>query len=138
MHRVAQRLIMPLTILTAIGLIVAWFPFSTLMNQRSQMAQVSAQISMLHRQGQALEKEQRSLSTPEATERLARQEYQLVLPGQRLIQVLDNGQGTAGDPGSVPLVSPLGVSSTTTSGPATHHARAGFWSRVASTLEFWR
>lgn len=138
MNRVTQRLVMPLAVVTAVGMIVVWFPFSTLLSQRTQMNGVAQQIALLHQQGHVLQVQQKALSTAQATEELARQEYQLVQPGQRLIQVLNNGDGTAGDPGDSPLASPLGTSGVTSSSQHSVHHGAGFWSRVVHTLEFWR
>ncbi len=138
MNRVTHRLVMPLAVVTAVGMIVVWFPFSTLLSQRTQMNAVSQQIALLHQQGHVLQVQQKALSTAQATEELARQEYQLVQPGQRLIQVLNNGDGTAGDPGDSPLASPLGTSGVTSGSQHSVHHGAGFWSRVVHTLEFWR
>ncbi len=138
MNRVTHRLVMPLAVVTAVGMIVVWFPFSTLLSQRTQMNAVSQQIALLHQQGHVLQVQQKALSTAQATEELARQEYQLVQPGQRLIQVLNNGDGTAGDPGDSPLASPLGTSGVTSGSQHSVHHGTGFWSRVVHTLEFWR
>jgi hypothetical protein len=77
---------------------------------------------------------------------LARQQYQLVAPGQSLIQVLPgvqpgNVSASSGDPGLQPLVSPSSAPSivvdSSTSG-VKHHTTSGFLSRLVRTLEFWR
>ena len=98
--------------------------------------------------------------------RLARQNYQLVEPGQALYDILPPagtssaaapGAPTAGDPANQPLVSPSqapnmspdpGLPATTvpsSTAPvgrrrptATAQPSGGFWSRVGSTLEFWK
>jgi hypothetical protein len=79
---------------------------------------------------------------------LAREQYQLVAPGQSLIQVLPgDGSGkvsqSTGDPGLQPLVSPTSVSSLASSAAGNtltkkHKAPNGFLGRFERTLEFWR
>jgi hypothetical protein len=129
--------------LTAVAL---WFPFSTLLHQGSELSAVQSQISLLHSQQSALKSQERALKSKSAEARLARQEYQLVEPGQSLIQILPSNAkgGTAsGDPGLSSPVSPLNASSLVpSSGTAntvvTKAHSGGFWSRVLRTLEFWR
>jgi hypothetical protein len=136
-------LIVPLAIVTALVLIAAWFPFRTLLGQSAQLNAANQQLATLSAQSRAIDAERAAVSSAQATTLLARQEYQLVLPGQRLIQVLTNptnGALSTGDPGDAPLVSPSNVKDlvpVVPSAPATP-GPLGFWSRVASTLEFWR
>jgi|SRR5665213_1823697 len=134
---------LPLAVVTAVFMLVVWFPLSTLWHQQSQINQTSAQIRALQRQESALKSQAKVIDTKAAAIELAREQYQLVAPNQSLIQVLPGnsaGQVSASsaDPGLQPLVSP---SSATL--PSTTHVKAssttnGFVSRLVRTLEFWR
>jgi len=146
MVALARRLLVPLTLATAVALVVAWFPLSTLLSQRHQIATVSRQISTLERDAQRVTAERREISSTAAETELARAEYQLVKPGERLIQILNGGPGTSpigtGDPGDQPLASPAAANGLLPATPTTPNrgaaTRPGFWSRVVRTLEFWR
>lgn len=108
-----------------------------------QIAQTQAEIAHLNAQREAILSQSSALSSRQQALILARENYQLVLPGQRLVQILPAqgsvGQNT-GDPGFDPIASPTsgtgylpkGVHS---SGSATSH---GFWARLSQTLQFWR
>jgi len=135
--------IVPLATLTAIALIVAWFPVRTLLGQSAELNSASQQLAALAAHSRELAAEQRAVQTPAAETLLARQEYQLVPPGERLIQVLTNSQGgsmATGDPGSQPLVSPNDVKDLIPVVPSAPSPTSptGFWTRVTRTLEFWR
>jgi hypothetical protein len=89
----------------------AWFPVSSLLHQHRAIAAANAQLAQLHRQDRALAREHRLLNSPSEIGRIAREQYQLVTPGQRAYEVLPpsgTGGSTAysGDPGLQPLVSP--------------------------------
>ena len=141
----------------------AWFPASSLLNQRSSLAGAEAQLGALHKQDAALAQEKKNLSDAGEIGRIAREQYQLVSPGQQAYQVLPPsgaaaaGTPYAGDPGSdgpvtpsaTPELPPGGVTTTTT--PVTAHPHAGgahpvpapapsggFVSRMVQALEFWR
>jgi hypothetical protein len=137
-----QRLVVAAAAITAVVLIAAWFPWRTLLGQSAQLNAASQQIASLNAQSRQLAAEQQSLSTTRAETILAREEYQLVEPGQRLIQILsDPANGTvAGDPGFQPLVSPSDVKNLVPVQPSAPPPTPanGFWSRVERTLEFWR
>jgi hypothetical protein len=115
------------------------------------------------RQDAALAAEQKNLDTPSEIERIAREQYDLVLPGQAAFQVLPpNGPATgtdapyAGDPGLAAPVDPSGApelppGALALPAPVGHHeaaarpgpprtavAAGGLFSRIVSTLEFWR
>ena len=93
---------------------------------------------------ESLKQESKTIDSKAAAIQLAREQYQLVAPGQSLIQVLPEnsaGQVTASsaDPGFQPLVAPSDAAPLAGSTPhvkASHHA--GFVSRLVRTLEFWR
>jgi hypothetical protein len=138
---------LPLAIVTALVMLVGWFPFSALWHQQSVIDQTSAQIAAIKQQDLTMQRLARSVSTREAAIMLAREQYQLVAPGQSLIQVLPGDgsghvSGSTGDPGLQPLVSPSSVSSLSASAAATaqqkRHSSNGFLERFERTLEFWR
>jgi hypothetical protein len=131
---------LPLAVVTAVFILVGWFPLSALWHQQSLLDSTSAQIKALQRQQLILTNQAKSVDTKAAATALAREQYQLVNPGQSLIQVLPgNAAGqvspSSADPGLQPLVSP-------SSGPAlvkvnVHESTNGFLSRLVRTLEFW-
>ena len=137
---------LPLAFVTAIAIMFAWFPLSTWMHQQAQINATATQIIAIKQQEQTLKVEAKSISTKSAATLLARQQYQLVAPGQSLIQVLPgvqpgNVSASSGDPGLQPLVSPSSAPSIVVN-PSTsgvkHHTTSGFLSRLVRTLEFWR
>lgn len=143
------RWVLPLAVLAAIAIVAVAFPFKTLWRQQVALNAASTQISQINRQSAALIQQAKSVSTNAAAIALAREQYQLVQPGQRLIQVLPgNGSGyvaqNSTDPGFQPLVNPTsGIVPTSSSGSATTSSSApsglhGFVSRFVGTLEFWR
>jgi hypothetical protein len=140
-------------------IIFAWFPFGSLLHQRSTLSGTEAQLSGLRKQDLALAQEQKNLSDTDEIGRIAREQYQLVNPGQQAYEVLppagSSSAGTpyAGDPGSTGPVAPTaaselppgGVTTTTTTTvpqPSTHGAGSqsdsGMLARMLHTLEFWR
>lgn len=131
--------------LTAIAIVSVAFPFQTLWRQQSALDAAANQLAQLHRQSVALSQQAKAVSTESAAIALARQDYQLVMPGQSLIQVLPgNGSGyvaqNATDPGAQPLVN-IGTGVAPTNSPSAGHANSGlrgFVARFVRTLEFWR
>ena len=136
---------LPLAVVTALAMLVGWFPITTLWNQQSQINSTKAAISTIKQAQKSLTIQSNATSTQNQAMIQAREQYQLVLPGQRLIQVLPGlASGVAehtGDPGFDPIVSPSSVSSLTTATIATTTTRAqsdNFFKRFVHTLEFWR
>jgi hypothetical protein len=90
----------------------AWFPATSLLSQRSQLSSTQSQLSSLHDQDAALAQEKKNLSDSGEIGRIARQQYQLVTPGQEAYEVLPptgsaaRGTRYAGDPGSAAPVTP--------------------------------
>jgi cell division protein FtsB len=137
----------------------AWFPAGSLLSQRSSLTAAKQQLATLHGQDAALAQEQKNLSDNTEIGRIAREQYQLVSPGQQAYEVLPptgsatSGTPYAGDPGTASPVAPSAaselppgaVTTTTTPSAAAHakHAAApapaapGFFSRVVHSLEFW-
>jgi hypothetical protein len=152
------------SIVTSALMLAAWFPFTSLLNQHRQVSQATAELSSLKAQDEALAHEQSALTSPSDVTRLAREQYQLLEPGQRLVQVLppsgtpsQSGTGQApfpGDPGLTKPVAPSAIAllpSTTTSTEPPHAAsgtsghpttsastKPGLVQRILSTLSFWR
>jgi hypothetical protein len=146
----------------AVLVAAAWFPAAALYHQHQQLSATSAQLARLRAQDAALGQEEQRLKSPAEVARIARQQYELVAPGQQVYEVVPpSGAATAsyaGDPGLQPPVSPSGASpapgSTTASSSATP-ARArratratsatsgvgppsSLVGRIVQTLEFWR
>jgi cell division protein FtsB len=146
----------------------AWFPAGSLISQRSDLHGTEAELNALHAQDSALAQESKNLSDAGEIGRIAREQYQLVSPGQQSYEVLPPSGATAagtpyaGDPGSDGPVTPSatpelppGSVTTTTTPTATKPASSGghpddtrpdapstssggFGSRVLHSLEFWR
>jgi cell division protein FtsB len=126
----------------------AWFPASALYRQHASLHASSAQLQLLHKEDAALAQEKKNLSGSAEIDRIAREQYQLVGPGQTAYQVLPPANGTtsapyAGDPGLSGPTAPSGDSELppgTVSGSshASQPATAGLLQRMVHALEFWR
>jgi len=121
----------------------AWFPAGSLLSQRSNLHGTEAELNALHAQDAALAQENKNLSDAGEIGRIAREQYQLVSPGQQAYEVLPPSGATAagtpyaGDPGSIgpvtpsatPELPPGSVTTTSTtepgSAPSVTHAPAG-------------
>jgi Septum formation initiator len=141
-------------------ILFAWFPFSSLLQQRSTLSATAAQLSGLRKQDVALAQENKNLSDDAEIGRIAREQYQLVSPGQKAYEVLPPSGSSAarapfaGDPGSTAPVAPTaaselppgGVTTTTTATPPASdkggktaaQPGSGMLSRMLHALEFWR
>ncbi len=154
------RLLFAGALVAAAVILFAWFPAGSLISQRNALNDTASQLSTLHRQDAALTHEKKNLSAAGEIGRVAREQYQLVSPGQQAYEVLPPsgtaaaGAPYAGDPGASGPVTPSATSelpdgTTATTAPASTtspggaqpvHAPAsgGLWSRMVQTLEFWR
>ena len=99
----------------AVLVVVAWFPASALYSQHRQLASSSGQLEQLRQQDHALAQERQRLKSPAEVARIARQQYQLVEPGQQAYEVLPPsgtaaGSSYGGDPGLQGPVTPSGAS----------------------------
>ncbi len=133
----------PLAVATAIAVLAGWFPAKALWHQQTQIDATSAQIQAVLRQEQALKIQAQSVDTHAAAMALAREQYQLVSPGQSLIQVLPgdaSGEVSANsaDPGLQPLVSPASGAPLVAAAKPTHGSFGHYLSRLVRTFEFWR
>jgi hypothetical protein len=146
-NRDRNHWMVPLALVTAIVMLVGWFPLSSIWHQQAELNATTAQINAIKSQQRALTIQAKSIDSKSAAILLAREQYQLVSPGQSLIQVLPgagpgNVDQSTGDPGLQPLVSPSSVSSLVAANASTKSARHSstkeFISRLLRTLEFWR
>lgn len=147
------RLLVGASVLVAVILLVAWFPAAALLHQRSAIAAAAAQVSTLRQDDARLAQESGHLIAPESVTQLARSQYQLVEPGQRLVQVLPasakptsaaSGQAPyPGDPGSAKIMAPSAVALLPGESTPSVKTNAGtpgetLIHRILSTLEFWK
>ncbi len=157
-----SRLVFLGAVIVAAVVFFAWFPAGTLVSQRSSLAGTEAELAALHKQDAALAQEQKNLSDSNEIGRIAREQYQLVAPGQQAYEVLPPSGATAagtpyaGDPGSDAPVTPSATPGTPAGGrdhddDAGHRlpprplrrtrptpAGSGLVSRMLHSLEFWR
>jgi cell division protein FtsB len=98
----------------ALVVLVFSFPFTTLLSQHRQLTAADAQLATVRQENHQLLVQEKQLSSKTEIERRARQDYQLVEPGQTLFELLPgpgsqpgSSSGAAvGDPGDQPLVPP--------------------------------
>ena len=109
-----RRIPLAVGTLVALAVLGTSFPLSALLSQRGQLSATAAQLHTLTSENQLLTEQQQQLDSKAEIDRLARQDYQMVLPGQTLYDVLPpSGLSSStpnspltGDPGSQPLVAP--------------------------------
>jgi hypothetical protein len=74
------------------GLVVALglgvFPTRAFLDQRSDVGQAEQRLAVLREQNRSMEDQLEKLGTPEEIERLAREQYNLVRPGEEAYSVL--------------------------------------------------
>ncbi len=100
--------------LVALAVLGTSFPWSALLSQHSQLSATAAQLHTLTSENRLLTEQEQQLNSKAEIDRLARQDYQMVLPGQSLYDVLPpSGLSSStpnspltGDPGNQPLVAP--------------------------------
>jgi Septum formation initiator len=169
--------------LVALAVLGTNFPWSALLSQHSQLSAAAAQLHTLTGENRLLTEQEQQLNSKAEIDRLARQDYQMVLPGQSLYDVLpptgvsssNPNSPLTGDPGNQPLVAPanapdmtpdpglaqvstataqsaaagnVGTAPSGSGGSGGSGAASGrptgaprpssFWSRVSTTLEFWK
>jgi cell division protein FtsB len=147
------RLVLFGSVLLAAAILAAWFPAEALLHQRSSLASASAQLRQLHAQEAALAVERKNLNAAAEISRIAREQYQLISPGQQPYQVLPPA-GTSGGTGLGPVASSsagvlpsVGSITTTTlphqggprgTGKQNATPQEGTLARMLHALEFWR
>ena len=135
-----QRWLLPLAIAMATFIVAVGIPYQALFRQRTQLAASTAAIAHVEQQTKSLRQQIAAMQSNEAALALAREQWQLVLPHQGLIQVLPGANAGSTDPGFQPVVNPGGADlapSTTVTRHAVH-AQTSFFTRFVNTLEFWR
>lgn len=109
-HNLRRALWVCTTVAMVIAVLFVFvFPTRTYLSQRSSLIRVSSQVSSLDAQNKALAGEVAKLNTETAIERLARQDYGLVPPGQEAYAMLPGAGGVNTVPGMVRPEVPLGV-----------------------------
>lgn len=92
-------------------LLAAWFPASALYHQHQQLASTTASLAAVRSEDAALRTEEHRLGSSSEVKRIAREQYQLVEPGQQAYEVLPpSGGAYAGDPGLQGPVRPSAAS----------------------------
>jgi cell division protein FtsB len=86
-RRRARALLLASVLFCAIVLVSA-LPWSTLLNERSQLSSASAEVMALRAENRALADQARQLSNTAVQTALARQDYGLVHPGQTAYDIL--------------------------------------------------
>jgi len=137
------RWAVPVVLAMSAFMLASWFPARLLWSQHQQISQVNAQIAALQQQEKVLNAQAKSIDSKTALTNLARSQYQLVKPGQSLIQILD-GKNTislgvgSGDPGQQPLAPPSVGNTIPSISVKTTPSHPNLLSRFMRSLEFWR
>jgi cell division protein FtsB len=71
-----------------LALALGVFPTSSFLDQRHEVSREEERLAILQQQNEALAAQLDQLSTPEEIERLAREQYNLVRPGEEAYSVL--------------------------------------------------
>jgi cell division protein FtsB len=111
------------SLLAVVGvLLLGAFPARAYLDQINQREQLAERAGVLRASNEALAEQASRLQTDEAIERLARERYQLVRPGEEAYAILPDGASAL--EGEVPVEGEV----TSVSPPAA--SRQGFWSRA--------
>ncbi|MEY2468122.1 MAG: hypothetical protein QOF21_820 [Actinomycetota bacterium] len=105
-------------------LAVAVFPTRTLLTQRDEISAAEHRVHVLDQTNAALQKRINELDTDSAIERIAREQHNLVKPGEDAYAVLP----PAGD--APKLATPALA-------PAAPDTSRNFWQRLRDRLSFW-
>ena len=99
-RRAVRRAVWPLvTGVVVVGvLFLAVFPTRTWLDQRRQRDTVAERVSVLREQNRRLQARARQLHTDAEIERLAREQYNLVRPGEEAYALLPAGPAPAPTP----------------------------------------
>lgn len=108
-------------VVIAVGvLFVAVFPTRTWLAQRQELVATERKVAVLSAQNAAMTERVQRLNTDAEIERLARQDYNLVRPGEEAFAILP---------------SPIAPRSKAKTAPA--EDEPGFWGRVWDDVTFW-
>ncbi len=105
-------------------LVVAVFPTRLWMNQNHDIASAERRVAVLNEANSALQKRVNELGTDSAVERLAREQLNLVKPGETAYAVLPPA-----DDVKPRVATPLA--------PAAPDTNRNFWERMRDRLSFW-
>jgi cell division protein FtsB len=105
-------------------LVLFVFPTRTYLDQRHQLAVASQRLQVLDGQTAQLSQRIDKLHTDAEIERIAREQYHLVKPGEQAFAILPAPTPTTTAPPAPPAASPAR--------PAPHHG--GWWQRLTSWL----
>jgi cell division protein FtsB len=85
-----RRVVVPLlgTMVAVIGLLVGVFPTRALLDQRAAMAETEHRLSFVEERNEELADRVEALGTDEEVERIAREQYNLVFPGEEAYGIL--------------------------------------------------
>ena len=114
-------------------LLVAVFPTRTYMAQRRDIDAAEARLDVLKESNEELAARVDQLHSDEAIERLAREQYNLVRPGEEAYAILPGPQAVP------PPSEDDGVAASSEKAKTKVDADAGrgFWGDLADTLSFW-
>jgi cell division protein FtsL len=104
-------------------LFLAVFPTRTYLAQRRDLAAAQHRVEVLNNENARLAARAQQLHSDAEIERIARQQYNLVKPGEKAYAILPGPDA--------------GASSSGPAQPAKAPKKPGFWSRVARDLSFW-
>jgi len=129
--------------LCAAVIVVAWFPARELVRQHEELSAANAQLSLIVKRNASLSADISALSSNSTITAIAHEEYGLVRRGQTSYVILPAAGSTSADgqlttPSIAPqdlIEAPVGSPRST---PTASGTGAGFWSRFANHLEFWR
>ena len=113
------RLGLALLVLLAV-LFVAGFPARTYLEQRAALASTSERLAALNKGNRDLQKRAKELHSDAAVERLAREQYNLVRPGEEAYAILPGPQAATAPHAEAPPP-----------------PKKGFWGRWVDRLTFW-
>ena len=120
MRRVWWFLITLVVVLAGITLL-AVFPARTYLAQRNNLAAADERVTVLSRENEELSERVARLRTDAEIERLAREQYDLVKPGEEAYAILPAPESDTPKPVARPTLE---------KGP-------GFWAKVGDTITFW-
>jgi cell division protein FtsB len=101
--------------------LLAVFPARTYFTQRHNLAAAGERVEILSEQNAQLSERVKRLHTDAEIERLAREQYDLVMPGEEAYAILPAPESDKPKAPAAPAVK----------------AHPGFWSKVGDTLTFW-
>ncbi|MDQ1375492.1 MAG: hypothetical protein QOJ09_2830 [Actinomycetota bacterium] len=120
MRRIWWFLLTLFVVLAGITLL-AVFPARTYLSQRHDLAAADERVKVLSEQNKHLSTQVDKLHTDDEIERLAREQYDLVKPGEEAYAILP--QPESAKPKPAPRPAPK--------------KREGFWTKVGDTISFW-